>query len=172
MGRRHEAWRLRVLSDEVVPDTGIVRTPRGGELQDSAAIEQLLATRGFEVLPEGIGAQDEGHVVGAFGIGVADDAGVTTMTAVAVDVGELLEGEGRDAPLAEGPGGGGAHGAAANDDDRIAPHGCSPFPWGDRQGRRGSPRRSADGSVPRAAAAQRWIMVHPRLASESPMRRR
>ena len=48
---------------------------------------------------------------------MADDAGVAAVAALVVDVLELLEDEGLQAALAERPGGGGPHRAAAEHDD-------------------------------------------------------
>jgi len=83
----------------------------------AGAIEDFLAGFGFELVPEFIGAAEEGDVIGVFVVGEADHAGVAVRAAQGVDEGELFEAQDADAAAGELPAGGCAHGADADDDN-------------------------------------------------------
>ena len=89
-------------------------------------MEDLLPRFGLQFLPQFVGAEDEGDVVGAFGIGVTDHPGLPGVGAPVVDVAELLQDERALATAAELPGGGAAHRAAADHDRVVVGHRDTP----------------------------------------------
>ena len=98
---------------------------RRADVEAAGDVHELDAGEGFELVPEFIGAAEEGDIMGVLIVGEADEAGLAVGGAQGVGDVELVKGEdffatalGREAALEMG-GGGGAHGAGAEDDGVI-----------------------------------------------------
>ena len=89
------------------------------DIQPAGDVQQLFAEIMLQPLPAFVGAPQQGHVEGAFGIGEADDARFAMGGAVGVRDVELLQPEDANAALGERIAGGAAHAANAEDDDIV-----------------------------------------------------
>ncbi len=86
----------------------------------SGLVEDAGLGVAFQLVPELVGAEKEGDVVGVFEVGLADNAGITVGGAEGVDGVEFFESE--DAFVAGGEmvGGGAAHASEAQNDGVVA----------------------------------------------------
>jgi hypothetical protein len=88
-----------------------------GELETAASHQNLLSRRGFQFLPQLIGAADEWNILRRLRIGMTNDPRFAAVAALVVDVAKLLEDQGLQTAFAQRPRGSRAHRPSAEHDD-------------------------------------------------------
>ena len=97
----------------------------------SAGEEEQVCTRiVFELVPEFVGAEEQGHVAGMLEVALPDHARVAVARAAVVSRGVTFEAENPVAAAGEGARGGAAHAAQACHDDVVGFHRKDTFKTG------------------------------------------